>query len=161
MTTGSTCLRVEIFASLAAVVRKNFLKCFLTACVLSARSRLISFLTLCPWPAARSGFWFTMNTADGRVRQREGQGGWERQPLTHYIVPTAKKQQQKNWNVASKCNPGLCAEACRGSSRFRPCYAEAVSDLWGLKMGADPYPLFSPSVHIIRFKPCVNWSVPG
>lgn len=76
--------------------------------VLSLYPRVISFLTLCPWPAARSGFWSTMNMADGRVRQREGQGegrgvGGGRQPLTHNIVLTAKsKKTKQNWNVGSK-----------------------------------------------------------
>lgn len=93
VTTGSTRLSVEVFASLAVLgarCQNEVSQMFLDS-VCSLRSRVISFLTLCPWPAASSGFWFTMNTADGRVRQRgRGWRGWERQPLTHNIVPTAK-----------------------------------------------------------------------
>lgn len=51
----------------------------------------------------------------------------------------------------------------RRPSHLLPCYAEAVSvsdPFWFVKTDADPDPP-PASVQIIRFKPCVNSSVPG
>lgn len=94
-------------------VRVKFLKCFLTAC--APCLCVISFLTLCPWPAARSGFWFTMNMAEDRVRQGGAGGGEEgwlgggRQWVTQNLARTTKTGM---WT--QRFNPGLTAEACSG-----------------------------------------------
>lgn len=105
-------------------VRVKFLKCFLTAC--APCLCVISFLTLCPWPAARSGFWFTMNMAEDRVRQGgagggEGSvGGGGRQWVTQNLARTTKTGM---WT--QRFNPGLTAE-----TSGHHYYVHLCSQLW-------------------------------
>lgn len=91
--------------------------------VCSLCSHVISFLTLCPWPAARSGFWFTITMAEsGEGRDREG----ERANHWHTILCQVQKSKQKTRVRVPNVTPAF--EGNLGSSCLLPCYAEAVSD---------------------------------
>lgn len=108
-------------------------KCFLTACVPSLC--VISFLTLCPWPPARSGFWFTMNMSEAEVRRRA-------QWLTQNLVQTTK-----NWNVDLEIQPCYSAGSYSGHYGYLCSYC-----FWPLtSRSSNPHGSWSFSLCEFRF----------